>query len=172
MQLTWAIVGIMPTMAYAVQRGHGRWELRESRQTPKGPRARTLASFRTLTPDVAEHALARAEGRVSAADLRRAATRAGAPVSLSAAEDAGATLLAELSAGRGPSAATRRLLADALGSADRAPSDAERAAAPWIGVSARERGLALRDLLLLADRLPAPARGAAVSFPGIPGRPA
>lgn len=154
-------------MAYVVRRPSGSWELRESRSTEAGPRSRTLASFRTVTPEVVELARRRAGAPLSAAELRRAASRAGAPIASSVPTAAGATLLAELAAGRRPSAAVRRLLVDALSSSEEVPSDGERAAAPWIAASAEQRGEALRDLLLLADRLPARARAAASRFPRI-----
>jgi hypothetical protein len=48
-------------MAYVVRRRDGRFEIRESVQTDKGPRARTLANFAVLSEDV----LRRAEGRSS-----------------------------------------------------------------------------------------------------------
>ena len=48
-------------MAYVVARPKGRFEIRESVHTPKGPRARSLANFADLTDDV----LARAGGRAS-----------------------------------------------------------------------------------------------------------
>jgi hypothetical protein len=45
------------------------------------------------------------------------------------------------------------------------------AVAPWIGVSAAERGDVLRDLLLLADQLPVRDRGS-LTFPRLDSRPA
>lgn len=48
-------------MAYVVARPRGRFEIRESVHTDKGPRARTLASFKELTDEV----LARARRRAS-----------------------------------------------------------------------------------------------------------
>lgn len=152
-------------MAFAVARRSGGWELRESRSTRAGPRAQTLASFRVLTPEVVERARERAGGSLSAVDIRRAATRAGAPIAPIAPNAAAAALLAELAVGHQPSVAVQRLLVDALPSAEAAPSDSERAAARWIAASLEERGAALRDLLLLADRLPSSSRSAAIRFP-------
>jgi hypothetical protein len=154
-------------MAYIVSRRSGSWELRESRSTEQGPRSRTLASFRTLTPDVVERARRRAGAPLSAAEIQRAASRAGVPIAGSAPNAAAAKLLAELAEGRAPSAPLRRLLVDALPGSDGGPTDAERAAAPWIAATPEDRGEALRDLLLLADRLPAPRRAAATRFPRI-----
>ncbi len=81
-------MGILVGMAYVVARPKGRFEIRESVHTPKGPRARSLANFAILTDDV----LARARRRASrpfdvdavrtgaaAAAARAAAERAGGP---------------------------------------------------------------------------------------------
>lgn len=158
---------------YVVPRKNGAWELRESASTAAGPRSRTLASFRTLTPEVVERARSRAMKPADAAEIRRAAARAGAPVAASDADAAAGTLLEELARGRAPRPMLRALLADALGDARRpTPSDSARAAAPWVAASAHERGAALRDLLLLADRLPAPRTPPRRSFPRIASGPA
>ena len=61
-------------MAYVVTRPKGRFEIRESVHTPKGPRARSLASFTLLTEEV----LARAGNRATRpfdADAVRAAAQ-------------------------------------------------------------------------------------------------
>jgi len=165
-------------MAYVVARRSGSWEIRESRATPSGPRARTLATFRALTPEVLEHARTRSTGALDAQELRRAALRVGAPVSAGAADRAAGELLAELGAGRGPRPALRRLLMDALqddGSAS-APghraSDSARAAAAWVTATPQRRGETLWDLLLLTDRLPPARAGASRRFPRIQSRPA
>jgi hypothetical protein len=47
-------------MAYVVARPKGRFEIRESVHTPKGPRARTLANFEQLTDKVLDAARLRA----------------------------------------------------------------------------------------------------------------
>lgn len=47
-------------MAYVVARPKGRFEIRESVHTPKGPRARTLANFEQLTDKVLDTARLRA----------------------------------------------------------------------------------------------------------------
>lgn len=155
-------------MAYVVPRPGGRWEIRESRSTPAGPRSRTLASFRTLTPEVLAKAQARsAKETLDPAELRRAAARAGAPVALDAPDRAAAELLSELAGGRAPRPALRRLLLGALEGGRSLPDNA-RAAAAWIAASPRERGEALCDLLLLTDSLPpGRARARTSSFPGL-----
>lgn len=152
-------------MAFLTSRREGAWELRESASTPAGPRSRTLASFHVLTQEAIAHAQARATKMLDAAALRRAARRAGAPVAPSAADGATAALLAELAAGRTPRAPLGRLLRDALGDLDEAPTDAARAAGAWVAATPRQRGEALTDLLLLADHLPAPRTTDAPRFP-------
>ncbi|MEX2193779.1 MAG: hypothetical protein WD844_00705 [Thermoleophilaceae bacterium] len=139
--------------------------------TDRGPRSRTLASFRTLTPEVIEHARRRAERPLSDADVRQAARCAGAPIAKSPVTAAAASLLAELAAGHRPPPAVARLLSEAVSSSDEGPSDSERAVAPWIAAGAEERGHALRDLLLLADRFPGPSRRGALVFPRIRSTP-
>lgn len=155
-------------MAFAARRGNGTWELREAASTPAGPRSRTLATFRTLTPEVVAHAQERARQPLSAADARAAARRAGAPVVPTAADDAAGRLLAELASGRPPRHELRALLRDALATNDgddHKPSDAARAAAMWVSASTHQRGEALRDLLDLTDRLPVPRARARERFP-------
>jgi len=155
---------------YVVPRPAGTWELRECRATPRGPRNRTLASFRTLTPEVIEHARRRASQPVDPPEVRQTAVRAGAPVAGDPASDAASALVRELEQGARPAPGLGRLLLDALG-APAAVTDAERAAAAWLGVPAERRGEALRDLLLLADRLPARRRGRRSRFPRLQSAP-
>lgn len=168
-------------MAYIVARPGERWEVRESRSTPAGPRSRTLATFRTLTPEVIEQVGARSSGPLDPRELRRAALRAGAPVAGGSADRAAGELLAELAGGRRPRPGLRALLLDAL--ADKRPgapgtSDSARAAARWASATPRERGETLRDLLLLADHLPprrrtaSPRRSASPRFPRVRSTPA
>ena len=162
-------------MAYVVSRPNGAWEIRESLRTDDGPRSRTLASFRELTPDVVERAQARSAADLDADELREAAHRAGAPVTDAPANAAAAELLRRLSLGDPLRPELRRLLADALGPSGLAErpasksdqvSHAARAAAGWIGARAEERGRALRDLLLLADAIP--RKPEALVDPGYP----
>jgi hypothetical protein len=162
----------MPTMAYVTARKNGTWEIRESASTPGGPRSRTLASFRTLSSDVIEHALSRAEKPLTADEVRAAAHRAGAPVDLAPADRAAADLLRELADGREPHPILRGLLIDALqegpparlGEAPRRPTAANtlpfetphnaRASAAWLTRTPAERGAALEGLLMLTHALP------------------
>jgi hypothetical protein len=73
------LVGNLVGMAYVVARAKGRFEIRESVHTPKGPRARSLANFAVLTDDVLERARQRANRPFDAAAVRVAAERAARP---------------------------------------------------------------------------------------------
>lgn len=159
-------------MAYVVAKANGIFEIRESHATVRGPRSRTLASFRTLTPETLAKAAARASKPLDAEQMRRAAQRKGAPVAGSASDTAAATLLAELEHGRPPRASLKRLLQQTLaGTADSLSSNAAAAAA-WIGSTPQRRGEALHDLLLLVDSLPAGRGVARPRFPRIESRAA
>jgi hypothetical protein len=147
-------------MAFVVPTKPGRYEIRESAQTPKGPRSRTLASFRELDSGVIEEARAKAAKAIDAAELRKAARRVGAPVARPPVDRAARELIAELGKGRTPSPTLRRMLLDLLrdGARDDARQsprqEAEHGVAEWMAVSPRERGKALVHLLLLTDALP------------------
>ncbi|MGA8364560.1 MAG: hypothetical protein WB709_08565 [Solirubrobacteraceae bacterium] len=67
-------------MAYVVARPKGRFEVRESLHTPKGPRARSLAGFDVLTDEVLATAAARSTRPFDAEAVLASARRAGAPV--------------------------------------------------------------------------------------------
>lgn len=161
-------------MAHIVAKANGTFEIRESHATQRGPRSRTLASFRTLTPQVIEQAAARASKPLDAAELRRAAQRKGAPVAGAAPDIAAAQLLRDLSEGRPPRAPLARLLAEALSDTSGSLRSNAAAAAAWIGVAPKRRGEALCDLLLLVDSLPDRRGGgrARPPFPRIESRPA
>ena len=148
------------------------FEIRESHATARGPRSRTLASFRTLTPEALAKAAARAAKPLDVEQVRRAAQRKGAPLAGSASDLAAATLLRELEDGRPPRASLTRLLRETLaGAAGRLNSNAAAAAA-WIGLTPQQRGEALHDLLLLVDSLPTGRGVDRPRFPLIESRPA
>jgi hypothetical protein len=68
-------------MAYVVARPGGRFEVRESLHTPKGPRARTLAGFDVLTDEILAKAAGKAERPFDVHTVLASSRRAGAPVS-------------------------------------------------------------------------------------------
>jgi hypothetical protein len=67
-------------MAYVVARPRGRFEVRESLHTPRGPRARSLVGFAVLTDEVVAEAAKRASRPFGADAVIASARRAGAPV--------------------------------------------------------------------------------------------
>ncbi|MHB1538463.1 MAG: hypothetical protein ACYCUM_08095 [Solirubrobacteraceae bacterium] len=157
-------------MAYVVAKSNGTFEIREAHATARGPRSRTLVSFRTLTPEALAKATTRASQPLDAERLRRAAQQKGAQIASTDADAAAATLLAELERGRPPRASLTRLLQERLAGASGGRNDAATAAATWIGATPRQRGEALRDLLLLVDSLPARRRLSRRRFPRIESR--
>lgn len=161
-------------MAFVVPTKRGAFEVRESRSTPKGPRSRTLASFREMSDEVIEKARSRAAKPPTAAELRAAAARAGAPVAGAPVDRAARETLRLVAGGQPLDPMLRDLLLDALSPRsngdllDRASapvSDAARSATEWIGASPERRGEALRDLLELADALPVRIRSEQIGFP-------
>jgi hypothetical protein len=161
-------------MAYVVATKPGRFEVRESVSTPKGPRSRTLASFREMTAETVERVQGNSEKPPTAAELTRLALRAGAPVRGSKLDEAAGETLRRIASGEQPDPKLRRLLIDALSSqsaSGKTPeskglvSDAARAASQWIGVGAEDRANALHELLELADALPIKLRPPEIGFP-------
>jgi hypothetical protein len=164
-------------MAFIVPTRPGRYEIRESHGTPKGPRSQTLASFRELTDEVIERAREKATQPPSAEELRRAARRAGAPVARPPAEQAARELIAGLARGQKLDPALRQILTELLQRGYResdnpSPSrEAARSIAMWMAATAEERGRALVDLLLLADAFPSGGRrGKPLRFPRLDSR--
>src|SRR5438067_2415481 len=105
---------MLPTMAYVARRPKGRYEIRESVHTPKGPRARSLATFTEL--DEATLAKARAKATTPFDDdaVRDSARRAGARLRGSSADEAARRLLLELRSGRRMTPGLQALVLDAL----------------------------------------------------------
>ncbi len=66
-------------MAYVVARRDGRFEIRESEHTAKGPRARTLASFKVLSETVLAAAASKARRAFDVQAVLASGRRAGAP---------------------------------------------------------------------------------------------
>ncbi len=157
-------------MAFVIPTRRGGFEVRESRSTPAGPRSRTLATFKEMSDEVIEKARSRAAKPPSAAELRAAAARAGAPLSGPPVDRAGRETLRLVAGGERLDPMLRRLLLDALspqeeGGQSATVSDAARSATQWIGASPERRGEALRDLLELADALPIRIRSEEIGFP-------
>jgi hypothetical protein len=159
-------------MAFIVGTKLGRFEIRESHATAKGPRSRTLASFTELNDRVIDAARAKASKPIDPEDLRRSAKKLSAPISAPPAERAARELIAALGKGHGLDPTLRRILLDLLerGRRDgRQPSQWHEAAhevAEWMAATPADKGKALVDLLLLADALPSGGRrGKPLSFP-------
>jgi hypothetical protein len=157
-------------MAYIVARKSGAWDIRESHATDAGPRSRTLATFRVLTPEVIERAQTRSIKGLDARELRRAAQRAGATVAAPPSDRSAGELLTQLMEGHRPRPLLARLLVKALSADEHGPTDNAEAAAAWILASPERRGETLRDLLLLGDRLPRRNTGERARFPRIASR--
>ncbi len=137
-------------MAYVVARRNGRFEVRESLHTPKGPRAHTLASFAVLTDEILATAAARAERPFNVHAVLASGRRAGAPVL--------ATIGAEGSAEAGKAASARSggtgAEPQASGSASRFVESSRRMALTLRQTPATRwtaPGAALIDLLGFAD---------------------
>jgi hypothetical protein len=140
-------------MAYVVRRPRGSWEIRESVATERGPRSRTLASFRKYTPAVVSRAVRAASRPTTTEEVYSALERAGAVSS--AADEAARALLAEVAAGRMPLPGLRRLVVGML--SDPPAHDPPGAdAAEWFEATEEERGETVRDLMRLTDMMPVP----------------
>jgi hypothetical protein len=151
-------------MAYIVATKGGPFEVRESRNTPDGPRSRTLATFRELDAATIERVAERAEKAPTREALIEAALRAGAPLASAPIEAAARALLRSLARGEVLSSRNRRLILDAL-------NGESRQAAEWLGAPLEERGAALRELLGLGDAVPIRRRPDKSSFPRIDSTP-
>jgi hypothetical protein len=120
-------------MAYVVARRSGRFEIRESFHTPKGPRSRTLAGFDVLGDDILAAAERRAQRPFDAEEVIRSARRAGARVR---------TVTSGASRARDRFLAGSKSMASTLGQSP--PSSAHV-----------DAGTALRELLGFADMVAA-----------------
>ena len=153
-------------MAFVVRRPSDRFEIRESELTPRGPRARTLVTFREVSDEVLDLAAARARGRLDRARLQARAIELGARAAPPEADTAARRLLVSLGRGDHPPAAVTSLLAEVLQRhRSPEPNDHLLAMLPWLAASDTERATALVDLLGVADALPRPPRRRALRFP-------
>jgi hypothetical protein len=153
-------------MAFVVARPQGRFEIRESQLTPKGPRARTLASFRVLNTDVLAEASNRAHQYLDERAIRRRCEELGPPVADESAAHDARRLIAALRRGGKVGAPLAALLRRELPAGEVVP-DTVDGASEWIGRSAFERGRTLVDLLRLASMLPQRKRPDEIAFPRI-----
>jgi hypothetical protein len=144
-------------MAYVVARPKGRFEIRESVHTPKGPRARTLANFEQLTDKVLDTARLRASRPFDLDAVRASAEKASASA---AARRPGRGHL-------GGVATPRRLEMRRFAESSRRMAAALESRPPSAG-SARDPGDALIDLLDLVAQVSAfraPRRPEPLRFP-------
>jgi hypothetical protein len=165
-------------MAYLYLRKTGRVEIREAVATPRGPRSRTLASFRgALTEEALERAESVATRAIDRGALRRRAAELGVPIAPTRAEPEARALLARLRSGAPLDPVLAGLLTEQLATRETAPLPDELGdVVEWLGASEHERGRALRDVLRLYDRIArspdaAPAREGE-RFPRFAVRPA
>jgi hypothetical protein len=155
-------------MAFVVARPGGRFEIRESRATEQGPRARTLATFRELTGAVLDVAEARATTSFDRAAVHDRAVALGAPTARPEANELARRLLIAIRLGGRVAPALAGALRDELPQLEApALNDNARGALGWIASSAAERGRTLRELVDLGSHLPQRRRPDASSFPPI-----
>ncbi len=152
-------------MEFVVKRPERRFEIRESESTPRGPRARTLVTFRELTDEVLDVAAERSRGSLDRARLKARAIALGAEVGPSVMQLAAHQLITAHARGERLPVAVRDLLqhvldVEASATAHDEPTDHLASMLQWIGATEDDRAIALADLLELADALPAPRRGA------------
>jgi len=142
-------------MAYFAKRTGGRLDIREAVATPRGPRSRTLATFRgALTPEILERAERRATRPFARGRLRERAVALGIPVTDRREERAARELLGLLRRGASVDPVLKSLLKRALEASPTVAVPAPLAeVAEWIGVDASRRGETLRDLVRLSDRI-------------------
>lgn len=144
-------------MAYVVRRPGDRFEIRESRATPRGPRSRQLARFQgALTPEVIDRALRSASRPIDVDALIARARAAGIPVEHRRPEREARALLARLRRPDPIDPVVAGLLQRALAEQPVAAlPDRLAEVADWVGASPAERGAALRDLLDAYGRIAA-----------------
>lgn len=144
-------------MAFLTRRPGGRIEIRETVRTPRGPRPRTLASFRgALSATVLASAEACAEQPFDRDRLVARARELGIPVLEWPASPAARELLGALRRGEGLDPLLVGPLREELARAPARVAPSELAEVlEWVGASDAERGLALRGLLRVSDRIAA-----------------
>lgn len=158
-------------MAFVIRKPGQRFEIRESRHTPAGPRSKTLASFRILNRNVLRLAASRSAAPIDEASIARRAAELGAQVELVAdVTEVALGLVESLRRGDDLKPGAAAMLKAVLGCRGGQVDDAAaQAAAEWIGTSDAKRGEALVELLLLGEQLPRRDRGE-MAFPPIGAR--
>lgn len=139
----------------SIRRQGRRYEIRECRSTPRGPRQFTLASFqRVLSPEALDAAERAAQRPFDRAALMTRARALGIPVTRRRRFPEARALLAELRRGASVDPRLVELLRSTLAPLPSEPVPEHLAeAADWIGQPEAERGRALRGLLRAADRV-------------------
>jgi hypothetical protein len=153
-------------MAYLVRRPGGSVQIRECVRGERGPRSRTLASFRGALDDRTLEQAERSATRPFDRDDLVARARALGIARASSENTAARQLVKRLRRGRRLDPVLVGLLRESLAELDEAELDEELdEAADWLGSSDAERSDALRGLLRLSDAivqsrgvLPAPRR--------------
>lgn len=140
-------------MAYLYIRKNGRVEIREARSTPRGPRSRTLASFRgPLTEEHLDRAESASSRPFDREAIRRRATELGVRSLRSTADSDARALVARLRSGARIDPVLAGVLRGQLEGCTVAPVPDDLAdVIDWLGASDAERGRALRDVLRLYD---------------------
>ncbi|MBJ7354209.1 MAG: hypothetical protein JHC98_05235 [Thermoleophilaceae bacterium] len=134
--------------------------------TPKGPRSRTLATFRELDETVLAVAASRAEAPFDRESVIRKAHRVGATIVSSPIDEAARELITRMSHGENLSRGLAGALLGRLEMVDPPKLSHEAMqAAQWAGESMEQRGRTLYDLLELADSLPQKRAGTPLKFP-------
>jgi hypothetical protein len=139
------------TFLYRRKGRDGRLEIREAHSTPKGPRSRTLVSFRgPLRVELLDRAEAAARRPFDRAAIQRRAHELGVAVEEPGADPAARELLAQLRRGAALDPRLAALLRTALDAQPTSPLPDDLAdAAEWVGARDVERARALRDVLRL-----------------------
>ena len=141
-------------MAYLVRRPGGSVQIRECVRTERGPRSRTLASFRGALNDHAlDQAARKAVRSLDREDLIAKAQNIGAGWTPSTSV-AARQLVKRLRRGRTLDPLLVGLLKESLSDMlETQLADDLGEAADWVGTSDEERGTALRGLLRLSDAI-------------------
>ena len=142
-------------MAYLVRRSSTRVEIRESRSTSRGARSRVLASFSgALTRDTLARADAQATRPFDAGALVRRARAMGIRVLERSRESEARALLSRMRREDPLDPVLAASLRQSLARIPEEPIPESLAeVSEWVGASAAERGVALRELLDLYGRI-------------------